>query len=80
MKIQSIKYPQVPYSRDAGGYCPVTGEPGGFYLGNTEIIHLYPDNFSLKNVGIPIRLGAKINFMEVGYVKQIHQSSRKKMP
>ena len=31
-KLESIKYPQVPYSRDAGGYCPVTGEPGGFYL------------------------------------------------
>ena len=33
MKTYSIKYPQVPYSRDAGG-CSVTGEPGGFYFGN----------------------------------------------
>jgi len=33
MKTQSNEYPQVPYSRDAGDYCPVTGEPGDFYLG-----------------------------------------------
>ena len=35
MKFESIKYPQVPYSRDAGG--PVTGEPEGFYLGRGKV-------------------------------------------